>query len=78
MGALDMNTDWDRLIENHFAKKGNKLNMLLETVREVMGEFSAEDDFLLTEKAEPSGGRFSMSIPIPKLVPTEAWGDRSS
>ena len=45
-----MSTDWDRLIENHFAKKkGNKLNMLLETVREVMGEFSAEDDFLLTE-----------------------------
>ncbi len=73
-----MNTDWDRLIENHFAKKGNKLNMLLETVREVMGEFSAEDDFLLTEKAEPSGGRFSMSIPIPKLVPTEAWGDLDS
>ena len=73
-----MNTDWDRLIENHFAKKGNKLNMLLETVREVMGESSAEDDFLLTEKAEPSGGRFSMSIPIPKLVPTEAWGDLDS
>ena len=74
-----MSTNWDRLIENHFAKKkGNKLNMLLETVREVMGEFSAEDDFLLTEKAEPSAGRFSMSIPIPKLVPTEAWGDLDS
>ena len=73
-----MSTDWDRLVENHFAKKGNKLNILLEPVREVMGEFSAEDDFLLTEKAEPSGGRFSMSIPVPKLVPTEAWGDLDS
>ena len=70
-----MSTDWDRLVENHFAKKGNKLNILLETVREVMGEFSAEDDFLLTEKAERPGGRLSISIPFPKLVPTEAWGD---
>jgi len=36
-----MSTDWDRLVENHFAKKkGNKLNMLLETVREVMEEMT--------------------------------------
>jgi len=74
-----MSTNWDRLIENHFAKKkGDKLNILLETVREVMGEFPAGNDFLLTEEAESSGKRFSMSIPIPRLTPTEAWGDPTS
>ena len=31
---------------------------------------------LITEASE--GGRFSFSIPIPRLVPTEAWGDPSS
>ena len=73
-----MDTNWDLLIENHFAKKNDKLSILVETVKEVLSEVTTEDDFLLTEKVEPSGGRFSMSIPIPKLVPTEAWGDPDS
>ena len=73
-----MNTNWDLLIENHFNnKKNNSLKMLTEAVREVMAEMPVEDDILLTEDA-PSGGRFSMSIPIPKLVPTEAWGNPDS
>ena len=76
-----MSTNWDTLIENHFAKKKERnrltLKKLLETVTEVMEESSGEHNHLLTERA-PSGGRFSMSIPIPKLVPTEAWGDPSS
>ena len=64
-----MNTDWDRLIENHFAKKNDKLNILLETVREVMGEAKeASQPSILKEE----GRRFSMSIPIPRLTPSEA------
>ena len=76
-----MGTNWDTLIENHFAKKKERnrltLKKLLETVTEVMEETPGEHNHLLTERA-PSGGRFSMSIPIPRLIPTEAWGDPDS
>jgi hypothetical protein len=74
-----MKTNWDQLIENHFVKKkGFSLDFLMESVREVMEEMPIKDDYLLTEKAAPSGGRFSFGIPIPRLVPSEAWGDPSS
>ena len=75
-----MSTDWDRLIENHFAKKkGNKLNMLLETVREVMGEFSAEDDFLLTEAEEKGKSRTYTIKQIPMIPISElGWADNSN
>jgi len=79
-----MRTNWDLLIENHFARKGKKeesltLEALLESVREVMGEESSKDPYLLSEAEDPaSAKRFSFSIPIPRLVPSEAWGDPSS
>jgi len=75
-----MSTNWDLLIENHFDnKKNDTLKVLSEAVREVMAEMPIKDDILLTEEQAPSGGkRFSFSIPIPRLVPTEAWGDPSS
>ena len=74
-----MSTDWDLLIESHFDnKKNNTLKVLTEAVREVMAEMPVKDDILLTEDVAQSGGRFSMSIPIPRLVPTEAWGDPDS
>ena len=75
-----MSTDWDLLIENHFDKKNeNKLTLetLMESINEVMSTLPIKDDYLLTED-EPSGKRFSMSIPIPRLMPSEAWGDPSS
>jgi hypothetical protein len=69
-----MSNDWEQLIEKSFESSQNKtLNLLMETVREVMDEMG-DSDILL----EQEGGRFSISIPIPKLVPTEAWGDPSS
>ena len=74
-----MSIDWDLLIESHFDnKKNNTLKVLTEAVREVMAEMPVKDDILLTEDVAQSGGRFSMSIPIPRLVPTEAWGDPDS
>tara|TARA_Y100000592_G_scaffold39043_1_gene61972 strand:+ start:872 stop:2464 length:1593 start_codon:yes stop_codon:yes gene_type:complete len=75
-----MSTDWDLLIENHFDRKNeNKLTLetLMESINEVMSTLPIKDDYLLTED-EPSGKRFSMSIPIPRLMPSEAWGDPSS
>ncbi len=67
-----MSTNWDLLIENHFSKKGNEeeklsLNLLMESIGEVLAEMPAPDDYLLTENRKPtSGGRFSMSIPVPR------------
>ena len=73
-----MGTNWDLLIEKHFDKKKQHkrltLDVLLESIGEVMAEMPVKDDVLLTEEAQ----RFSMSIPIPRLMPSEAWGDPSS
>lgn len=73
-----MSKNWDTLIENHFAKKKERsrltLKKLLGTVTEVMGDISVKDEYLLTEEAQT----FSMSIPIPRLTPSEAWGNPNS
>ena len=74
-----MNTNWDLLIENHFEDKKKEkstlsLETLLESINEVLSEMPVKDDYLLTEEAQT----FSMSIPIPRLTPSEAWGDPSS
>ena len=70
-----MSTNWDLLIENHFGnKKGDTLKVLSEAIREVMAEMPVKNDILLTEELQT----FSMSIPIPRLTPSEAWGDPSS
>jgi len=75
-----MSKNWDTLIENHFAKKKERsrltLKMLLKSVNEAMGEMPVKDEYLLTE--ESGKKRFSMSIPIPRMIPSEAWGDPSS
>ena len=74
-----MSTDWDLLIENHFDRKNESrltLQTLNESISEVLQEMENSRSFLISEKT--TGGRFSMTIPVPKLVPTEAWGDPSS
>ena len=73
-----MSTNWDLLIEKHFNKKSENaeeltLGVLIESINEVLDTMPDPEDYLLTEQKAPSGGRFSMSIPIPKLIPTEAW-----
>ena len=78
-----MSANWDLLIEKHFNKKsenaeGLTLGVLIESINEVLDAMPDPEDYLLTEQKAPSGGRFSMSIPIPKLIPTEAWGDPDS
>jgi len=78
-----MSTNWDLLIEKHFNKKSENaeeltLGVLIESINEVLDTMPDPEDYLLTEQKAPSGGRFSMSIPIPKLIPTEAWGDPDS
>lgn len=62
---------FDKLVEKHFPK--NSLDMLVEMVREQID--SLESGKVISEQGE---GRFSFSIPIPKLIPSEAWGDPSS
>ena len=70
-----MKTNWESLIENHY-NKGEKLNMnsLVRLVEQVM-DSDIEEVPKLDEKTEK---RFSMTIPIPKLTPSEAWGDPDS
>lgn len=55
----------DKLVENFFQPKSERLsiNQLSEMINEVISEQER---------------RFSMTIPIPKLTPTEAWGDPKS
>jgi hypothetical protein len=73
-----MRTNWDLLIENHFARKGKKeesltLEALLESVREVMGE---ESSYLLADPSkkilkEAAGNELSWSsipdVPISEI-----------
>ena len=62
----------DQLVENFLQPKQKKLdiNELCEMINEVI-----EESTLLNEETEK---RFSMTIPIPKLTPSEAWGDPNS
>ena len=77
-----MSTNWDRLVENHFAKKkGNKLNVLLETVREVLeevGPLRASSGYTLNEETEvePRAQTTDNVVVIrrPTIKITELWG----
>ena len=72
--------DWDNSLLEHFALKkgGFSLDLLMEMVAEVMDSGVN----LLSEEAKiestPEEKRFSMEIPIPRLIPSEAWGDPNS
>ena len=72
----------DKLNEaiDKFFKDDDKLTLktLFEEVEKTMHLFNAQP--LVEQDAPPTarGGRFSYSIPIPKLIPTEAWGDPDS
>ena len=76
-------TNWDLLVENHFAARKQKplVEILNQLIEQVIGETldsdlveGLQEDCLLTEEART----FSMSIPIPRLTPSEAWGDPNS
>ena len=65
-----MSTNWDLLIENHFNKKGNEeeklsLNLLMESIGEVLAEMPAPDDYLLTERMGTQTLTFSSIPEIP-------------
>jgi len=62
---------FDKLVEKHFPK--SPLQMLMEMVEDQLDGFEPKKIIL-----EQDGERFSFSIPIPKLIPSEAWGDPSS
>ena len=62
---------FDKLVAKHFPKQ-NSLQTLMEIVEKELSGF--EPKRIISEQE----GRFSFSIPIPKLVPSEAWGDPSS
>jgi hypothetical protein len=75
-----MSKNWDQLIENYYGqKKTLNLSTLEQLVAEVMDNFSEKEVLLAEEQAPEAGGnRFSMTIPIPRLMPNEAWGDPTS
>jgi hypothetical protein len=72
--------EWDNSLLEHFALKkgGFNLDLLMEMVTEVMDSGVT----LLSEEAKIESTteekRFSMEIPIPRLIPSEAWGDPNS
>ena len=71
-------SDLDLLVENFLKPKGAlNLDGLVKLVEEVLDEAQMPAK-IISEEAAPTGGRFSVHIPIPKLVPTEAWGDPNS
>ena len=63
---------FDKLVEKHFPQAG-PLQMLMEMVEEQLDGFVPKEVI-----SEQGGDRFSFNIPIPKLIPSEAWGDPSS
>ena len=73
-----MSTNWDLLIENHFNKKGNEeeklsLNLLMESIGEVLAEMPALDDYLLTEQ-ESKGKTRTYTIKQIPLIPISELG----
>tara|TARA_R100000008_G_scaffold43790_1_gene25411 strand:- start:6474 stop:8063 length:1590 start_codon:yes stop_codon:yes gene_type:complete len=69
-------SDLDKAIDNFFGAEKITLKTLFEEVEKAMEFFDTKP---LTEQDQRKpGGRFSYSIPIPKLIPTEAWGDPDS
>ena len=73
-----MSTNWDLLIENHFKKKGNEeeklsLNLLMESIGEVLAEMPAPDDYLLTEQ-ESKGKTRTYTIKQIPLIPISELG----
>ena len=72
----------DKLNEaiDNFFKDDDKLTLktLFEEVEKTMRAFDTQSLVEQDDKVAKRGGRFSYSIPIPKLIPTEAWGDPNS
>ena len=70
----------ERLVEEYFMPEGKKsvfnLQSLLEIVEEVISSPDAPADEVVAEQARTR--RFSETIDIPILTPSEAWGDPGS
>jgi len=77
-------SDLKSILNEEYSKKQTTLNVesLLEMVAEVMelpiSEYLVPDLVEEKEATLTEAERFSMSIPIPKLNPNEAWGDPNS
>ena len=67
----------DEAIENYFAPKEKKplgISALVEMINEEISKLEG----VVLEEADDGSGRFSVTLSIPKLVPSEAWGDPGS
>ena len=64
-------------IEKYFAPKEKNPLGIPELVKMISEEMGNLESKLLTE-ADTGEGRFSVTLSIPKLVPSEAWGDPDS
>ena len=75
-----MKTNWESLIENHY-NKDEKLNMnsLVRLVEQVMNSpIELQEESAVGDVGKKKVVRFSEVISIPRLTPSEAWGDPSS
>ena len=71
--------DWNNAVDKRFEDtRRNLLETLERLVSKVMTEHTDSTPSRESVIVEQEGGRFSISIPIPKLVPTESWGDPNS
>jgi len=70
----------DQLVENFLQPKSKEfgLDQLVELVEQVTKEFESTLAKPEVAKVISEEKRFSMSIPIPTLTPSEAWGDPDS
>ena len=69
--------DLDKAVKNFFNNEQKiTIKTLFEEVEKAMELFDTKP--LTEQEKRKPGGRFSYSIPIPKLIPTEAWGDPDS
>tara|TARA_R110000737_G_scaffold154396_2_gene183575 strand:- start:169 stop:1554 length:1386 start_codon:yes stop_codon:yes gene_type:complete len=70
----------DKLVENFLQPKRVTLGLgqIVEMIEEATKELENTLEKPKSDKSMNEEKRFSMTIPIPKLTPTEAWGDPNS
>lgn len=74
-----MTNKLDTLVENFLNPPTKKTEQIsIADLVSLIGEVESTLKSSKILKEQQGGGRFSFSIPIPKLTPTEAWGNPSS
>ena len=72
-----MKENLDQLVENYFTPKEEKLDtdVLLGLIAEALTSTTPPTKENIQEESQ---ARFSVTIPLPTMTPSEAWGDPES